>query len=126
MSTTPIFTPTPSPEPPEFNPEREASRLRSLLLSDAKEGYRLLCRLQKQGIERVWHHPRLSPQEAVDALGGDAARVFQAHGALTHAITAIAALDGSEPDILLPTFSFTVNQDGTITIGEDPYQPPGA
>ena len=123
MNTNQIFSTPAAPEAPEISLAREASRLRASVLADAREGYRRLCQIQKQGISRIWHHPRLTPQQAVDALGTDALRIFQAHGALTNAIIAVAALDGVVPDILLPTNGFTANADGTITVVEGPYQP---
>lgn len=125
MSNRPIFSRPNAPEAPERSIEREAAILRSGVLADAREGYRRLCQIQKQGITRIWNHPRLTPQQAVDALGSDAARIFQAHGALTQVIAAVAALDEVEPDLLLPTHEFTVNPDGTVTIGEGPYEPSG-
>ena len=123
MSNNQIFSTPTAPEAPEISLAREASRLRAAVLADAREGYKRLCQIQKQGITRIWHHPRLSPQQAVDALGTDAARIFQAHGALTQVIAAVAALDGVQPDLLLPTHEFAANPDGTITVGEGPYQP---
>jgi hypothetical protein len=123
MSNNQIFSTPTAPEMPEISLAREASRLRAAVLADAREGYKRLCQIQKQGITRIWHHPRLSPQQAVDALGTDAARIFQAHGALTQVIAAVSALDGAQPDLLLPTREFTVNPDGTITVGDGPYQP---
>jgi hypothetical protein len=123
MNTNQIFSTPAAPEAPEISLAREASRLRASVLADAREGYKRLCQIQKQGISRIWHHPRLSPQQAVDALGGDAVRIFQAHGALTQVIVAVATLDGVEPDLLLPTCEFTMNADGTITVGDRPYQP---
>ena len=125
MSTTKIFATPAAPEVPEISLAREASRLRAAILADAREGYKRLCQIQKQGASRIWHHPRLTPQQAVDALGTDAVRIAQAHGALTEVIDSIAALDEVLPDIVLPTHEFTMNPDGTITVGEGPYQPQG-
>ena len=122
MSNKQIFSTPTAPEAPEISLAREESRLRAAVLADAREGYRRLCQIQKQGINRIWNHPRLSPQQAVDALGTDAARIFQAHGALTEVIASVATMDGVEPDLLFPTHEFTVNPDGTVTIGEGPYQ----
>lgn len=125
MSNRPIFSEPKAPQPPERNITRESSILRAAILAGAREGYRRLCQIQKQGINHIWHHPRLTPQQAIDSLGDEAARIFQAHGALTQVIAVVAALDGVEPDILLPTDEFTVNQDGTVTVGKGPYQPAG-
>lgn len=125
MSNQPIFSLPNATDAPERSIKREAAILRAAVLSDAREGYRRLCQIQKQGIKRIWNHPRLTPQQAVDALGIDAARIFQAHGALTQVIAAVAALDEVEPDLQLPTHEFTINPDGTVTVGEGPYQPAG-
>lgn len=125
MNNNQIFSPPAAPEAPEISLAREASRLRAAVLADAREVYKRLCQIQKQGITRIWHHPRLTPQQAVDALGTDAARIFQAHGALTQVIATVAALDGVQPYLLLPTHEFAANPDGTITVGAGPYQPQG-
>ena len=123
MSDHPIFATPQPPQATEPSQALDSSRLLAAVLSDCREGYRRLCQIQKQGVSRIWHHPRLSPQQAVDALGTHAARIYQAHATLTQVIAAVAALDGVEPDMLLPTHEFTVNADGTITVGEGPYQP---
>lgn len=123
MNNNPIFAPTQAPQQPQISLEREAAVLRARVMADSREGYRRLCELQKQGINRIWHHPRLTPQQAIDALGTNAVRIFQAHGALTEVIVAVAALDEVAPDILLPTNGFTANPDGSVTVGEDPYVP---
>ncbi|MEY4244836.1 MAG: hypothetical protein RLZZ245_2421 [Verrucomicrobiota bacterium] len=125
MNTKPIFAQTPNPQPTQISLTREATLLRSKVMADSREGYRRLCELQKQGINRIWHHPRLTPQQAVDALGTDAVRIFQAHGALTDAIIAVAALDGVAPDILRPSHNFTAEADGSIIVSEVPYASPG-
>lgn len=83
----------------------------------AQQHYAQLCRMQKEGINAVWHNPDLTPQEALDANGTDAEKLFEAHGMLTQTIVSIAASDEVAPDILLPTHDWVVNEDGTITVG---------
>jgi hypothetical protein len=41
----------------------------------------------------------------------------------TQAILDIAAVEGITPDLALPEKAFTANEDGTVTILDDPYVP---
>lgn len=82
----------------------------------SQKTYRELCASQKATMEEIWHNPSLSPQEAVDVFGKDAAAMFQAHGKLTMLIVDIATEAKITPDIILPTHEFTANEDGTVTI----------
>ena len=85
--------------------------------------YQTLTNLQKQGIDSVWNHPKLTPQEIVDALGANAVKIFQYHGKLTALIEEIAQAEGVEPDVKYPKNAFTVNPTtGKITITDQPYQ----
>lgn len=92
------------------------SKIRNL----SKESYEELARIQKRGIRLLWKNPDLTPQEIVDGLGEDAAKVFQFHGVITKLITEIAASEGAKPDIDLPTNAFTI-EDGVVTISDQPY-----
>lgn len=85
--------------------------------------YQTLTDLQKQGINSVWNHSTLTPQEIVDALGVDAIKIFKYHGDLTALIEKIAQAEGITPDVLYPKNTFTVDlTTGKITISDQPYQ----
>lgn len=80
-------------------------------------------RTQREGIQILWENDHLTPQEIIDALGSDALKVFQFHGALTDFIQGIAQADGVTVELKKPTNSFTVNLSaGTITVTDKPYQ----
>lgn len=66
----------------------------------------------------IWSNQILSPQEAIDSFGADAASLFQLSA------QAQAFLNSVQPgvNVLTPPFQFTVNQDGTVTVG-DPISP---
>lgn len=93
------------------------SRIKNLSL----ETFKTLIKAQREGINDVWHNPKLTPQEVIDGLGDKAIKVFQFHGGLTDYIKAIAAADGVEVDVKYPTNAFTIDQDGKITVTNDPY-----
>lgn len=97
--------------------------MKQYCLDFTRQAYETLKRIQKEGIRMGWDNPNLTPAEAAEALGADAAKIFTFHGILTGALVQIASLDGLAPDISLPTNEFTLNQDGTVTIGEGPYVP---
>jgi hypothetical protein len=80
-----------------------------------------LVNVQREGIRIVWKNPNLSPQEIVDSLGPDALKVFQFHGALTDLILSIATSEGVEVKLEAPTNQFTVDNQGNITITDEPY-----
>jgi len=91
----------------------------------AQSGYSQLARMQKQGIDLVWHNSEgLTPQQVCDALGTKAGKIFAIHAALTDALIAAQTADGVPVDVALPTNAFTVNPNGTVTILTTPYVPP--
>lgn len=61
----------------------------------------------------VWDNNDLTPQQVMDALGTDAAQLFQIASAMQTAVNSI------QPDSLpqSPPKSVTANDDGTVTIG---------
>lgn len=72
----------------------------------------------------MWANPDgLTAQEVCDAVGTDAATLIIAHGALTGAVVQAATAGGANPMefITLPTYAFTVNPDGTVTVLSTPY-----
>lgn len=103
---------------PQLTTEQHRALLARQVSAELKQSYQQLCRIQQIGIKAVWNHPYLTPQQACDALGTDAGKFFIAHGKLTEAVAAIAAQAGVQPDILLPSAAFAVNEDGTVTVTE--------
>lgn len=97
--------------------ERAVERIKDL----SKSAFEDLVRVQREGIDSVWNHPTLTPQQIVDGLGDNALKVFQFHGGLTDYIKTIAAVDGVSVELKYPSNAFTVNEDGSITITSDPY-----
>lgn len=72
---------------------------------------------QHDGIDLIWHNAfGLTPQEAIDALGTNAVKVFAFHAALTLLLYTQAQAEGITVVLKFPTFAFTENEDGTITV----------
>lgn len=87
------------------------------------EAYKTLSRIQKQGIDSVWSHPKFAPQEIIDALGDSALPIFKYHGELTTLIESIAESEQAVPDVKYPKNAFTINATtGKITVTNQPYQ----
>lgn len=66
--------------------------------------------------EMVWNNQQgLTPQQVFDALGTDAAEMFQLSGLLVQTVNAV------KPDTLSAAqpYEFTVNDDGTVTVGNE-------
>jgi hypothetical protein len=109
--------------PPQQTPSKEAKLQNTVrrIKTFAADTYDELSRRQKQGIDLVWSHPELTPQEILDKLGSDSVKVAEYHTALTEYIVALAISEGLEPDVKYPTNNFTKNQDGTITVLDEPF-----
>lgn len=89
--------------------------------------FEILQRMQREGISMVWRNTSgLTPQQVCDGLGTDAGKAFDMHGRLTEFILGIAAVEGVQPKISLPTFAFTRNPDGTVTVDPNTPYTPGA
>lgn len=117
LLTPPLSTP---PAPRVAQIKQQALNIRRL----SRESYETITRIQQRGIDALWNHPELTPQEIIDGLGADAIKVFQYHGALTNYLVTLAQTEGITPDIKLPTNAFTIDmENGTITVTEDPYVP---
>lgn len=83
--------------------------------------YEEIYKIQQRGIDLVWNNPSFTPQEIIDSLGEDAVKIFLYHSKVTDLLIELAALEGKEPDIKLPTNAFTVDG-STITVTDQPYQ----
>ena len=110
---------------PRLEPTKDMllAQLANRIKTNVSSIYQTLTNLQKQGIDSVWSHDSLTPQEIVDALGADAVKIFQYHGKLTSLIEEIASAENIEPDVKYPKNAFTVESTtGKITVSGQPYQ----
>jgi len=85
-----------------------------------RQGYIQILAIQQQGINMLWNDQRLTPQEIIDALGSEALKIFQMHSELTDTIVNIAAIDGTTPEVSIPTNAFEI-VDGEIIVSPHPY-----
>ena len=108
---------------PEITDTQRLLNITQRIKGMTANSYQELCNIQKQGVDMVWNNNFFQPQVILDALGTDAGKIFQYHGALTNYVVALATAEGVEPDIKLPTNAFTINEDGTITVLPEPYDP---
>lgn len=106
---------------PVLSLEEKQLRISRRIINLGQRHYSQLCKMQKEGIDMMWYNEDLTPQEVSDAVGSNGGVLIAAHGALTSAIISAATAAGIQPDIKLPTNTFTVNVDGTVTISDDPY-----
>lgn len=104
--------------PPDTSLAALQERTSTRILNLSRAGYDQLVRLQREGIQLVWkNRDGLTPQQVCDGLGTKAAKVFAVHAALTDALVAAQTADGIPVNVATPTHAFTVNEDGTVTIG---------
>lgn len=105
----------------EITREEQLKQIASLIKKITPASYNELCEMQKRGVSLLWNNPHFTPQEIINEIGSDIIKIFQYHGLLTELIVTLAALEGIEPDIKLPTNAFTVGTD-TVTVLDQPYQ----
>ena len=76
--------------------------------------YRMMKQMHTQSFNTVWNNPSYTPQEIVTAFGTDAVALFT----LSYQLQEI--LKAADPNyvILMPTATVTLNEDGTVTIGD--------
>lgn len=112
----------PSLNPP---PPTHAQQAKARLTGLSAMAWSYAVAAQRQGIEALWLNPDATPQEICDELGTDAVAAFDDHARLTDFIVGQLIAEGKNPldTILLPTFAFTREQDGRVTVSEDPYVP---
>lgn len=113
--------PTPPPQPAkEKILKRKVEQIKNL----SKNFFNQAVRVQREGIDLVFDDPTLEPQEILDALAPNAAKVLAFHGGLTDYINGVAALDGATVELKQPLSAFTVNLSaGTVTLIDQPYKP---
>lgn len=107
----------------------ESDRIRDAILNLSRRTFSTMLEAQRLGIDLLWHGEaqglhNLTPQQVCDALGEDAAKIFSFHGALTDFVAQQAIADGVSVDLKLPPNAFAVNQDGTVTVSDQPYVAP--
>jgi len=112
--------PTPVAIPKEIRLKNTVNRIKEL----SKSCFNNLVKTQRDGIDIMWNHQHLTPQEIIDELGVDVFKIFQFHAKLTQFVTELAQSDGSTVELKYPTNSFTMNLSaGTVTVSNQPYQP---
>jgi len=79
---------------------------------------------QHDGIDAFWNNKDgLTPQQVADKYGTRAGALFAFNTALVTFLLTQAAARSVNVIVKPPTNAFTVNQDGTVTISNDPYVP---
>jgi hypothetical protein len=116
-----ILTPQTPTEPSK---EAKLNMVVNRIKNISANSYNEMLNTQKRGIDILWNNHEFSPQEIIDALGENAIKVFQYHGALTEYLISLAESEGIEPDVKYPKNAFTIDpKTGKITVTEDPYVP---
>lgn len=69
---------------------------------------------QKGAFNLIWHNPKASPQEMINAFGNEAVQLFILSRTNEEQIKAI----NPDWEYLVPPYEVTLNEDGTVTIGD--------
>lgn len=90
-----------------------ANRLRMI----TKQTYDQMVQAFNQGVKVFWQNPNgVTPAQIASELGNDAKEIFELHHKLGQLIASVKPEDISES--LTSIGSFTMNNDGTVTITE--------
>lgn len=79
-----------------------------------RQTFNMMVQAFNQGAQTFWKNPRATPQEIADQLGADAKEIFELHSKLGSLLATVKPDSVAEVSSVIG--SFTVNQDGTITI----------
>ena len=108
-------------QPRVINKENVLESVANQIKNMTKSAFLNNLRTQRQGINLLWKNEHVTPQEIIDKLGDDAAKIFQFHNVLTTLLESIAQIDGVNIELALPSNAFTVSANGKITVTRDPY-----
>lgn len=86
---------------------------KSQITASMNLGFNRLNQTFTKIFQQIWVNPNFTPQQIMDAFGSDAASLFQLSGQVQDLLNTIV------PNVnqLTPPNAFTINQDGTVTIG---------
>lgn len=76
--------------------------------------YNVIRVLHESGFNLVWDNPNHTAKEIIDAMGTDAVALFRVSGGIQD----LCAMIDPNYAPLVPPKAFTINEDGTVTIGE--------
>lgn len=107
-------TSEPTPEKLEALKNMQLRTTTNNILSLTRETFNRLVDVQRRGIDMVWNNPNLTPQEVVTALGDNAVKVFEFHGALTTFVQQLATSADVVVDLKAPTNAFSVVSGGIV------------
>lgn len=104
-------------------PQKPASEIISNNIKvAARQTFQSMVNAFNNGSKTFWGNPRATPSEIAEALGTDAKEVFLLHYALGQLINDI------KPEAISQGWSligqFTMNEDGTVTIPDNPEPTP--
>ena len=97
-------------------PVDKAVRVASTIKGTTRQTFQMMTNAFNAGSKNFWNNPHATPTQIAEALGTDAREVFELHYALGRLINSI------KPDSIQEGWDiigqFTMNEDGTVTIGE--------
>jgi hypothetical protein len=100
--------------PPVLTTEQKQTRLKALLQNSVNILWKQMLSTYQGSMKAIWQNPDgLTPQQAFDAFGTDAVELVRLAGIQAATLNNVQA--GTVDTSAVP--SFTVNQDGTITVG---------
>jgi superfamily II helicase len=104
-------------EPQTPDKDQMLKEVSNQIFNMVKQTFNNCVQAQRDGVNLVFKHPHLKPQEILDHLDDKALKVFQYHGGLTDFLSQIAQNDGAILELNSIPQSYTANLSaGTITL----------
>ena len=107
---------------PAFDKDLALKLLKRQLTANVNQLFIQMKGTYLNGFNTVWKHPKLTPQEIFDAFGTDARDLVVSSYGVAQALNAIVPNTITE----IPPYEYTINDDGTVTVGEKKLAPEGA
>ena len=109
-----------TPPPPPADPAAQVAA-RTIFQEVSYELQRRIA-LHQNLFQKVWHSTDYTPQQFFDECGAQGAKFLAIAGANVEHIASLAVIDGKtlndliDPSEYTPPVSYSINQDGTITL----------
>jgi 3-methyladenine DNA glycosylase Tag len=99
----------------DFTQEQKINRLKAEIIKKNSRLYKKIKREHKNLFNMIWESEEVSPQEILDSFGTDAESLF----VYSISMQTLLAQVNSEYVPLETPNEYVINEDGTVTVGEE-------
>lgn len=98
------------------SPQTPAQLTATRITNDIRRAYNQMIQVFNTSSRLIWNNTQASPEEMFTAFGTDAAQLFVMSGAIITLANTVAGV--SLPSPVPPNYSFTINNDGSVTLSQ--------